>query len=301
MKSGVLCLYKEKGFTSHDAVAQVRRLFATKKVGHTGTLDPQATGVLPILIGNAVKACDLLPDEGKTYRATVRFGLETDTEDVWGKVLREDARRPSQSALDKAASSFVGEYMQIPPMVSAVKIGGKKLYEYAREGKVIDRPARRVFVHEFHLCDYSEREASFVAQVSKGTYIRTLLTDLCARVGCIGAMSQLERIKSGSFLLENCVTLKELEKMSREEREGMLVETEHLFADYPICNLSDFYGKLIANGQAVTCNKVGIFDETEGKRYRLYRNGAFFALGHLICIDGQLRLFKIKDFPADNL
>ena len=195
MKSGVLCLYKEKGFTSHDAVARVRKLFGTKKVGHTGTLDPQATGVLPVLIGNAVKACDLLPEEDKIYRATVRFGIETDTEDIWGTVLRQDHRRPERAALEEAASSFLGEYMQTPPMVSAVKIGGKKLYEYAREGKVIERPARRVFVHEFRLCSFSGDEADFVARVSKGTYIRTLLTDLCARVDCIGAMCRLERTK----------------------------------------------------------------------------------------------------------
>lgn len=301
MKSGVLCLYKEKGFTSHDAVARIRRLFGTKKVGHTGTLDPQATGVLPILIGNAVKACDLLPDESKIYRATVRFGVETDTEDIWGNVLREDHNRPERSELEREASAFIGEYMQIPPMVSAVKIGGKKLYEYAREGKVIDRPARKVFVKKFELCDCSDDEAVFVAEVSKGTYIRTLLTDLCARVGCVGAMSQLERTKSGAFLLEDTVTLEELEKMTLAEREGCLVETEQIFADHPVCALSDFYGKLIANGQAVKCGKLGISDGIVGKRFRLYRNGSFFALGEIISVDGEPRLFKIKDFPADPI
>ena len=301
MKSGVLCLYKEKGFTSHDAVARIRRLFGTKKVGHTGTLDPQATGVLPILIGNAVKACDLLPDESKIYRATVRFGVETDTEDIWGNVLREDHNRPERSELEREASGFIGEYMQIPPMVSAVKIGGKKLYEYAREGKVIDRPARKVFVKKFELCDCSDDEAVFVAEVSKGTYIRTLLTDLCARVGCVGAMSQLERTKSGAFLLEDTVTLEELEKMTLAERERCLVETERIFADHPVCALSDFYGKLIANGQAVKCGKLGIFDADVGKRFRLYRNGSFFALGEIISTEGEPCLFKIKDFPADPI
>ncbi len=299
MKSGVLCLYKEKGFTSHDAVARVRRLFGTKKVGHTGTLDPQATGVLPILIGNAVKACDLLPDEGKIYRATVRFGIETDTEDIWGSVIREDAARPERAALEQAAASFLGTYMQVPPMVSAVKIGGKKLYEYAREGKVIDRPARQVYVHKFALCDFFHGEASFVAEVSKGTYIRTLLTDLCARVGCIGAMSELERTKSGSFLLENTVTLEELEQMTLQEREGVLLPTEKLFENHPVYALPEFYGKLIANGQAVLCSKLGLAQEPAGQRFRLYRDGAFFALGQIVCTDGEKRLFKIKDFPAD--
>lgn len=301
MKSGVLCLYKEKGFTSHDAVARVRRLYGTKKVGHTGTLDPQATGVLPILIGNAVKACDLIPEESKIYRARLRFGIETDTEDIWGKVLREDLSRPTKTALEQGAASFLGEYMQVPPMVSAVKIGGKKLYEYAREGKVIERPARRVFVHSFRLFDFAEGEASFEAEVSKGTYIRTLLTDLCARVGCIGAMSELERVKSGSFSLENTVTLEDLEQMTLEEREELLIPTEELFASFPVFQLPSFYDKLIANGQAVLCTKLGLVDAVLGTRYRLYRAGAFFALGEIVSSEGELRLFKIKDFPADPI
>ena len=301
MKSGVLCLYKEKGFTSHDAVARVRRLYRTKKVGHTGTLDPQATGVLPILIGNAVKACDLLPDESKIYRAKLRFGIETDTEDIWGKVLREDSHRPKREALEEATASFIGEYMQVPPMVSAVKIGGKKLYEYAREGKVIERPARKVFVHSFEMTDFSESEASFVAEVSKGTYIRTLLTDLCARVGCIGAMSELERVKSSAFSLENAVSLDRLEQMSPEEREGILIPTEELFASHPAIFLPAFYDKLIANGQAVLCKKLGIAEPILGTRYRLYRDGSFFALGEIVLTDGEPCLFKIKDFPADQV
>ncbi len=300
MKSGVLCLYKEAGFTSHDAVARIRRLYGTKKVGHTGTLDPQATGVLPILIGNAVKACDLLPDETKIYHATVRFGVATDTEDVWGKVLSEDDRRPTRRALEKAAAEFLGEYMQIPPMVSAVKIGGKKLYEYAREGKVIDRPARKVFVHRFELCSYSHEQASFFAEVSKGTYIRTLLTDLCARVDCIGAMSQLQRTKSGSFLVENTVTLEEIEQMSPAKREEILVKTESVFEQHPAYCLSDFFGKLVSDGQAVNCSKLGLSDEPVGKRFRLYQNGAFFALGEIVERDGEKCLFKIKNFPADS-
>jgi len=299
VKSGVLCLYKEKGFTSHDAVAWVRRLFGTKKVGHTGTLDPQATGVLPILIGNAVKACDLLPDETKIYRATLRFGVETDTEDIWGSVLRENATRPERAALEEGVKAFLGEYMQVPPMVSAVKIGGKKLYEYAREGKVIDRPARKVFVNRFELCSFSQEEATFVAEVSKGTYIRTLLTDLCTEVGCIGAMSALERVKSGAFVLENTVTLEELEKMSPEEREDLLVPTESIFETYPVCTLSDFHTRLVANGQAVRCTKLGLADEALGARFRLYQKGTFYALGEIVERDGASCLFKIKDFPSD--
>ena len=218
-----------------------------------------------------------------------------------GKVLSEDASRPTRLDLEAAAGEFLGEYMQVPPMVSAVKIGGKKLYEYAREGKVIDRPARKVFVHRFTLCDFTPEEASFVAEVSKGTYIRTLLTDLCAKVGCLGTMSQLERVKSGSFLLENSITLEKLEQMTMSEREGALVETERLFEEYPICHLPRFYDKLIANGQAVDCRKLAMSADPVGRRFRLYRDGAFFALGEVIGTEGEERLFKIKDFPSDPI
>ena len=190
--------------------------------------------------------------------------------------------------------------MQVPPMVSAVKIGGKKLYEYAREGKVIERPARRVFVHSFRLCDFSGEEAGFIAEVSKGTYIRTLLTDLCARIGCKGAMSGLERVKSSSFTSEQAVTIERLEQMTLSEREGTLIPTEELFASHPVFHLPAFYDKLIANGQAVLCRKLGLSEEKVGARYRLYQKGAFFALGEIVSRDGEPCLFKIKDFPAES-
>ena len=199
MKSGILNLYKEKGYTSHDAVARIRRLFGTKKVGHTGTLDPEATGVLPILVGNAVKANDLIPSEIKVYRATLRFGIRTDTEDVWGRTLEENALVPPKETVQEGTKGFLGLYHQIPPMYSAVKVNGKKLYEYARAGMVVERKARPVFVHFFDLLSFGEGEAVFRIGVSKGTYIRTLLTDLCDRIGVLGAMSALEREKSGSF------------------------------------------------------------------------------------------------------
>ncbi len=299
MKSGVLCLYKEKGFTSHDAVSLVRRLYGTKKVGHTGTLDPQATGVLPILIGGAVKACDLIPEETKIYRATVRFGIQTDTEDIWGETVKTDDRRPAENVFREAMGHFLGRYMQIPPMVSAIKIGGKKLYEYAREGKVIERPARPVYVHNLTLTSFSENEATLVAEVSKGTYIRTLLTDLCEKSGCLGAMSALEREKSGIFTLENAVKISEVEKMTKEEREKVLLPTEEIFSSHPIYELPDFFDRLVANGCRVNVKKLGLSADV-GKRFRLYRDGVFFALGEIVEIKGEICLAKIKDFPFDG-
>ncbi len=300
MKSGVLNLYKEKGFTSHDAVAIVRRLFGTKKVGHTGTLDPNATGVLPILIGSAAKACDLIPEETKIYRATVRFGIRTDTEDVWGKVLEEDPRRPEQGALEEAMTSFLGEYQQIPPMVSAIKVGGKKLYEYAREGKTVERKARPVLIHSFTLLSFSREEASFRAEVSKGTYIRTLLTDLCEKVGVLGAMSALEREKSGIFQVRDAICLSQLEEMAPEERQSLLLPTEQLFESHDSFHLPPFFDRLVANGCAVSTEKLGLSHKEVSCRLRLYQRGVFFALGEIVEEEGEKKLKKIKNFLPDG-
>lgn len=300
MKSGVLCLYKEKGFTSHDAVARIRRLYGTKKVGHTGTLDPQATGVLPLLIGNAVKACDLIPDEKKTYRATLRFGLATDTEDIWGTVTAEDDRRPAPGALREAVDAMIGPYMQTPPMVSAVKIGGKKLYEYARQGIEIPRPARPVLIHDLILLSESREEAVLVATVSKGTYIRTLLTDLCQKVGCLGTMSALERVQSGMFCAENAVTLGRLEEMTLHERYGLLLPTERLFETVPTFCLPPFFDRLVENGLRVKIEKLGLRGEV-GQRFRLIKNGVFVGLGEIGEEQGDLVLFRKKAFPPDEI
>ncbi len=300
MKSGVLCLYKEKGFTSHDAVARIRRLYGTKKVGHTGTLDPQATGVLPILIGSAVKACDLIPEHSKIYRATLRFGLSTDTQDIWGKVLKTSDERPKREALEEGVRHFLGEGEQVPPMVSAVKIGGKKLYEYARQGIEIDRPARPIFVHSFSVTDFSGEEACLTAHVSKGTYIRTLLTDLCEYLGCLGTMSALERVQSGMFSLDRAVTLSDLEEMSPEEREGVLCPVEDVFSSLPVYRLPAFFDRLIENGLRVNTNKLGLADAPCGARFRLYQDGVFVGIGEIASEEGETVLFRKKAFPSDG-
>ncbi len=300
MNHGVLNVYKEKGFTSHDVVAKIRGLLGTKKVGHTGTLDPQATGVLPILVGNAAKALDLIPDHSKTYRATLRFGLSTDTEDIWGKKRKEDAARPTLSQLEEAMERFRGVYMQTPPMVSAVKVGGKKLYEYARQGIEIERPARPVTIESFTLLSFTGEQASFRVAVSKGTYIRTLLVDLCREMGVLGAMSELEREKSGIFTVQNALTLSQLEQMTKEERQDQLLPVEQLFLEYPMFSLPPFFDRLIANGCAVLCEKLNLSEFPAGQRFRLYRDGTFFALGEIREEDGQNKLCAIKHFPSNT-
>ncbi len=298
MKSGVLCLKKEAGFTSHDAVARVRRLYGTKKVGHTGTLDPQATGVLPILIGRAVKALDLIPGEVKVYRAKVRFGMETDTQDIWGKVISENDIFPEEEKFRESVVSFLGDSLQIPPMVSAVKVGGKKLYEYAREGKEIERKARPITVFSAELLSFSKEEAEIRFAVSKGTYIRTLLTDVCKKAGCLGAMSVLCREQSGIFTLDSALTLSEVENMTEEERYDILLPTEELFEIYPVFALPDFFDRLILNGCRVKIEKLGLSSEI-GDRFRLYQKGVFCALGEVGEEEGEKVLYKIKDFISE--
>lgn len=295
MKSGVLNLKKEKGYTSHDAVAVVRRLYQTKKVGHTGTLDPEAEGVLPILIGGAVKACDLIPEEEKIYLTRVRFGIATDTEDIWGNTVSESSARVGEASFRRALEEFPTEYYQIPPMMSAVKIGGKKLYEYAREGKTVERPARLCRVWRRELISFNQEEACLRVAVSRGTYIRTLLTDLCSHCGVIGTMSSLTREKSGIFTLENSVSLSLLEKMSEREREDILLPIQDLFQAYPLFLLPTFYDRLILNGCAVACQKLSL-TVPSGTRLRLYEKDKFVALGEVREENGNRVLKKIKNF-----
>ena len=285
--------------TSHDVVGGIRRLFCTKKVGHTGTLDPNATGVLPVLVGNAVKASDLLPETGKVYRAEVRFGAAFDTEDVWGKPVKTNDLRPDRASFEAACRALTGEILQTPPMISAVKIRGKKLYEYARQGVEVEREPRRVTVSSVKLLSFSENGAALRIACSKGTYIRTLLVDICARCGVLGAMSALCREESGGFSLENAVTLAGLEDLTVPQRESLLIPAEQLFSRYPAVYLPSFFDKLVFNGLVVAQSKLKT-DHPAGQRLRLYRDGAFFALGEAVEENGVLSLKKIKDFPPDD-
>lgn len=299
MTSGVLVLNKPAGMTSHDAVMRVRRLYHTKKVGHTGTLDPGASGVLTVLIGNAVKTASLLEEKTKIYHAGLRFGTFTDTEDIWGKVLQSDPHRPTEAQICEALGAFQGDLMQTPPMVSAIKVGGKKLYELARRGEVIERTPRPITVHSFTLLDYSPDRATFRIEVSRGAYIRTLLYDLCCAMGVLGVMDALEREASGSFFLSSAVTPDQLECMSDQEREKVLIPIEALFTTLPAYHLPPFFDRLIASGQRVLLSKLHRTDPV-GTRFRLYRDGVFFAVGEVIEEDGEKKLFKIKEFPLDH-
>ena len=280
MKSGVICLYKEKGFTSHDAVAKIRKIFGTKKVGHTGTLDPEATGVLPILLGRAVKASDYLVSEEKEYIATLRLGLTTDTLDTTGETLTTSDNIPDEEAVIEAAKSFIGEIEQIPPMYSAIKIDGQKLVDLARAGETVERKPRQVEIKELEIEKLDEREYKLRIVCSKGTYVRTLCADIGDKLGCGGAMSSLVRVRTGNFTLENSITVEELENMTFEERVALPLPTVRLFDDLGAIEVNDFYAKLIKGGTELYQRKLGTSFEV-GELIKIMYKGEFLALGRV--------------------
>ncbi len=279
MIDGVLLIHKPYGITSFDVVARVRRLYGTKKVGHTGTLDPIATGLLPVLVGRAVKASEFLTEKDKEYIAGLRLGLTTDTEDITGNVLSESKNIPDAETVCQTAKQFVGEIMQVPPMYSALKVGGEKLVDLARKGIVIERQARPITVHEL---DIEGENADYTMRVfcSKGTYIRTLCADIGNKLGCGGIMTSLIRTKTGGFSLDEAYTLEELEKLPPAEREKLLLPTETLFTHLPTVKLSDFFAKLSRNGCEIYQKKISS-DFPLGTMLRVCDKNGFYAIGEI--------------------
>ena len=220
---GIIIIDKEPGFTSHDVVAKLRGICGQKKIGHTGTLDPAATGVLPVCLGSGTRLCDMLTDTDKEYVAELLLGVETDTQDTTGRVLATREVNVSREELRAAVFSFAGDYGQVPPMYSALKVNGKKLYELAREGKEVERKARQVKIHEIEILDCSLPVVKLRVACSKGTYIRTLCADIGARLGCGGTMQSLRRTAAGRFRLEDAVTL---ERVQEKKDQGRLKELD---------------------------------------------------------------------------
>lgn len=285
MTDGVLLIDKKEGMTSFDVVGRVRRLFGTKQVGHTGTLDPMATGLLVVLVGRAVKASEYLSEHGKRYRAALKLGVETDTEDISGTIINQSDVILSKDEVFNACNSFKGEIMQIPPMYSALKRDGKKLCDLARQGIEIEREARPVNIYSLS-AEKTEDESVYNLDVccSKGTYIRTLCADIGKKLGCGGTMASLRRTEVGGFVLTDAITLDELEKMSIEERFNRLIDVESLFSEYEIIRLPDFFASLCHSGCQIYLKKLGL-DLELSKRVRLYDKKGFFSLG------------EVRDFP----
>ncbi|MEE0970157.1 MAG: tRNA pseudouridine(55) synthase TruB [Clostridia bacterium] len=294
---GVLVVNKHQGPTSHDIVGKIRKLYNTKKVGHTGTLDPLATGVLVVLIGRAAKAAEYLISDEKIYRATLRLGIETDTEDITGKAIREyDGSFPSEEEVINASNSFLGKSLQIPPMYSALKIGGKKLVDLAREGIEIERNGRPIEIFSISCDKIDEKNYSLDVHSSGGTYIRSLCRDIGNLLGCGGCMATLCRTKTGGFPISQSVTIDELEKMSYSERLSKLIPTESLFFSLPMVKLPAFYEKLCRSGCEIYQKKLKTNYDT-GTRVRLCsEDGEFFALGEVRDFENGSAIKSIKTF-----
>lgn len=287
MLHGVINVYKEKGFTSHDVVAKLRGILKQKKIGHTGTLDPDAVGVLPVCLGSATKLCDMLTDRSKEYIAELQLGVVTDTQDMTGKVLRQSEVWQQEEEIRKVILSFQGESAQIPPMYSALKVNGKKLYELAREGKEVERKARAIQITEMEIQEMSLPLVRMRVVCSKGTYIRTLCHDIGESLGCGGAMKSLIRSRVGEFLLEDALTLGQIEALRDEgSLGGKIVKVDELFREYPACIIENSWKRLIENGNGFgneQISKMSVLSAEAGTEMpdsiRVYdENGIFYGI-----------------------
>lgn len=289
--NGIIPVNKPIGLTSHDVVAKIRRIMKIRRVGHTGTLDPMAEGVLPVCIGNATKVSDMLTISDKRYTAELILGMTTDTLDAEGEILSECAVTCSENDIAKAILSFVGELEQVPPMYSAVKQNGKKLYELARGGKTAERKPRRITVYNINIVKIDLEKPAAVIDVScsKGTYIRTLCEDIGVKLGVGAYLNALTRTKSAGFDISECITLDELEKLYESGcAEEAVIPTDRIFENYSAVVLNEKQSERITNGVFVSC--VGI---KENQIYRVYDSNYRF-----LCIAQcrEQRLHVVKSF-----
>lgn len=277
---GILNIYKEKGYTSHDVVAKLRGILKTKKIGHTGTLDPDAQGVLPVCVGRATKLCDMLTDKDKAYETVMLLGKTTDTQDITGSVLSESELGEDITAekVTEVINSFVGEYMQVPPMYSALKVNGKKLYELARSGIEVERKARKVYIHSIEIKDISLPRVTMTVNCSKGTYIRTLCHDIGETLGTGGCMEELLRIKSGQFEINDSIKIDDVKKYVDDGRiSDIMKPVDGVFEKYQKCIVKKEYNVLIYNGNKFSPqNVLNRTDAKDGEEVRVYDEDNFF-------------------------
>ena len=296
--SGVVIVKKESGPTSQRVVSEIKRIFGTKTAGHTGTLDPLADGVLPVLVGRAVKASEFMLTADKHYRATLLLGVETDTEDITGEVIMTSEQIPEPERVFEVIRGFVGKISQTPPMYSALKVGGKKLCDLARRGLTVEREAREVEIYSIDAEKISEREYVLDVHCSKGTYIRTLCADIGRALGSGGTMKSLTRTVASGFALSAAHTLDELRSMSKEELARAVIPTEEIFKDKRAVKLSDFYARLAHSGLEIYLSKIGVSLEC-GSLVRMYDSLGFFALGEVREYEGGRAIKPIRQFRLD--
>ena len=283
---GIVIVDKPEGWTSQDVVSKLRGVFQTRRIGHGGTLDPMATGVLPVFVGRATRGVEFFEHAEKTYETVLRLGLTTDTEDITGTVLSEQVAFVTGSQLEEVLARFRGQIQQIPPMYSAIKVNGQKLCDLARKGREVERKPRIITIHELTLLGMEADGIHLRVRCSKGTYIRTLCKDIGEALGCGGCMAALRRVTAGKYTIENAVPLQTLIESS--DPSGYLLPVDSMFRQYPAVTLTEKQEKCCRNGVAFTCNLA------EGT-YRVYdKNGEFLALSHMV----EGKLTTIKSFWA---
>ena len=272
MIDGILNIYKEKGYTSHDVVAKLRGILRQKKIGHTGTLDPEAQGVLPVCLGRATKVCDMLTGYRKSYRSVLRLGIVTDTQDMTGQILSEAEVSCKEDEIISCIQGFTGRQQQIPPMYSALKVGGKKLYELARRGIEVERKARGIEIFSINIEEIRLPYVTMTVECSKGTYIRTLCHDIGQALGCGGCMESLLRIKVGTFAAEDSVKLAEVEKLYRENKlSEIVIPIDEVFQNLEPLMLNPEGERLVKNGNQINPSLcISECASQKGKQYRVY-------------------------------
>lgn len=293
---GVLPIHKPRGMTSHDVVGRIRRIAGQKRVGHTGTLDPEVEGVLPICLGQGTRVVEYIQDLPKRYHGRLKLGISTDTEDQTGVILEDQplGRLLTKEEIDQVFSSFIGEIEQVPPMYSAVKVQGKRLYELARAGEVVERKARKVTIYELQCTHFKHGEypeIEFDVLCSKGTYVRTLCVDLGKAWGVPAHMMSLIRVQSGSFLLEDCITFEELEELKAQNRfDEALVSIGDSIAHFPSLVVSETEGRKVLDGKAI---RVNLPVTRDAELVRVYTETGRFCAIYRLVEDGWAKPEKV--------
>lgn len=301
--NGIIVVNKPQNWTSHDCVAVVRRVIGVKRVGHTGTLDPMATGVLPVCVGTAARINEYLDYDTKTYDCVMKLGIITDTLDIWGEILEE---RPvpeiNEAAITETIMGFTGEISQIPPKYSALKVAGKKLYEYARAGQEVEIKPRKINIKHISVnnIDLINKEISFTVECSKGTYVRSLCADIGEKIGCGACMSGLVRVKTGVFTLDDAVDIEAVKKMSREELVSKLFPTDYPLVQFGRVELSAKRAKDFVNGKKIPKRDLAIVRESSRDDfYNVYFNDTFLGVAKLV--KGVLSAHKVFDVRMQNV
>lgn len=293
--NGILCMNKPQDFTSFDVIAKLRGILKIKRLGHAGTLDPMATGVLPVFVGTATKACDILPDNEKSYFAGFKTGLITDTQDITGKTVSEFSKRVTKEEIIDILPKFTGSVMQLPPMYSAVSVNGKRLYDLARQGIEVEREKREIFIDEIRLEQFNEdtQEGKLYVSCSKGTYIRTIINDIGELLGCGAVMTSLVRLSSGGFKLEQCLSFADVEKARDENRlEELIIPVEKVFSSLARLRLNEVQTRMYKNGVKLDLARVNNIKENVND-YAVYGfDGAFIGTAFPEWEKGVLKVGK---------